>query len=376
MTRKILYVSGTRADYGLMRRTLRAVEESPDLSLEILVCGMHLDPAAGETVTELSADGFTIVGRVATHEYPRTGGGMARGVGRMIVEFTAIMEDRRPDVVLLLGDRGEMLAAAIAALHLNIPIAHIHGGERSGTIDEPVRHAISKLAHIHFVATTASRDRLIAMGERADNIFVVGAPGLDGLTSGLSADRCELARQAGLNPALPMALFLYHPVSQESEDAGLIADAILNALRQRAVQVVALMPNTDGGSEAVAAQVELRRVDPLVRVFTHLRRDAFVDWMAAADFMIGNSSAGIIEAASFGTPVVNVGPRQTLRERGANVIDADNDPQDLVRAIDLALATPRCAGENIYGDGRTAPRIASLLGTIELAGLLWKCNAY
>lgn len=376
MNRRVLYISGTRADYGLMRRTLRAIQDHPALDLEILACGMHLDPYAGETISEIFSDGFAVVDQVATHDNLRTGAGMARGIGQMIVAFTSILEDRRPDIVLLLGDRGEMLAGAIAALHLNIPITHIHGGERSGTVDEPVRHAISKLSHLHLTATAASRDRLIAMGERADDIHAVGAPGLDGLTDNVIATRDELAASLRLDPAWPIALMVYHPVLQEADSAGDTVNAILAALDERGIQVVALKPNTDGGSGAIADQLDRHGTNPRFRHFTHLPRDMFVSWMAAADFMIGNSSAGIIEAASFATPVVNVGPRQNLRERSANVIDAGNSKVEIGQAIDTALMASPSVIVNVYGDGFTAARVADILHRVDFTPLLRKCNAY
>jgi len=171
--RHICYITGTRADFGLMERALRAIDAEPGLTLSILVTGMHLDATYGGTVAEIRATGLSVAGEVPVTLAPATGATMARGIGAMLGGFVDQLEALRPDVVLLLGDRGEMLAAAIAAIHLNIPIAHIHGGERSGTVDEPVRHAISKLSHIHLTTTDGARQRLIAMGERADRVFVL-----------------------------------------------------------------------------------------------------------------------------------------------------------------------------------------------------------
>lgn len=376
MTRLVYYVSGTRADYGLMRHTLHAIAGHPDLSLGVVVVGMHLDRAFGETVKEIESDGFTIAGRFDTHETGKDGAGMSRSIGHTVVALTDLMNADRPDIVVLLGDRGEMLAGAIAALHLNIPIAHIHGGERSGTVDEPVRHAISKLSHIHFAATTASRDRLVAMGENPDLVFTVGAPGLEGLSDHAKRDRSAMANSVGLDPEKPVALFVYHPVLQEARDSGAIAEAILTALAARGIQVVAVKPNGDAGCEFVTEALERHSVGDDVRVFTHLHRSDFVNWMAVADVMIGNSSAGIIEAATFGTPVVNVGSRQNMRQRNALVIDVSNDPGAISVAIDRALQTSRGSGANVYGDGSTGPRIAGILAELPLENLLWKSNAY
>jgi GDP/UDP-N,N'-diacetylbacillosamine 2-epimerase (hydrolysing) len=375
--RKVCYISGTRADFGLMRSTLTAIRDHADLGLSIIVTGMHLSPEHGDTVREIEAANLSIAAKVPVPLTPATGATMARNIGAMTTAFTDALERAQPDIVLLLGDRGEMLAGAIAGLHLNIPVAHIHGGELSGTVDEPVRHAISKLSHLHLTATAASRERLIRMGEAATNIHVTGAPGLDGLADESFGDRLTVARQHGLNTDRPYALMVYHPVLQEADTAGADARALLDALHKAGVQVLALMPNADGGSEAVRQVLTEARGQNAVTVRTHLARPDFIAAMAHADLMIGNSSAGIIEAASFGTPVINVGRRQNLRERNANVRDIMAESAALNEAIGDALARGRFRVENVYGDGNTAARIADLLATTPLnAALMMKVNGY
>lgn len=376
MSRLVWYVSGTRADYGLMRATLQAIERNPDLRLGILVTGMHLTPHYGETVREIAADGFDIVGRLHSGEATSDGAAMARSIACMIAGFTDAMERERPDIVLLLGDRGEMLAGAIAAIHLNLPIVHIHGGERSGTVDEPVRHAISKLSHYHFTATEESATRLRRMGERDDSVVVVGAPGLVGLQGTAVRSRAELAAQAGFDPDRPIAVFVYHAVLQESDQSGTIAAIILDALAARGFQTIALKPNSDSGSDLIRAELEARAGYPSLVIETHLARPLFINWMAVADLMIGNSSSGIIEAATFGTPVVNIGARQHRRERNGNVIDAASDPDAVDAAIAAAAEAGRFPPANVYGDGASAERIATLLAGLSLDGVTWKSNAY
>jgi GDP/UDP-N,N'-diacetylbacillosamine 2-epimerase (hydrolysing) len=375
--RKVCYISGTRADFGLMRSTLTAIRDHAELGLSIIVTGMHLSPQHGDTVREIEAADLTIAAKVPVPLAPATGATMARNIGAMTTAFTDALESLHPDIVLLLGDRGEMLAGAIASLHLNIPVAHIHGGELSGTVDEPVRHAISKLSHLHFTATAASRERLVRMGEAATNIHVTGAPGLDGLTEEPLGDRLTVARQHGLNADRPFALMVYHPVLQEADTAGADARALLDALHRAGVQVLALMPNADGGSEAVRQVLTEAHGQKGVTVRTHLARPDFIAAMASADLLIGNSSAGIIEAASFGTPVINVGRRQNLRERNVNVRDVVAQPAALAAAITAALAQDRFPVQNVYGDGRTSERIADLLATTPLnAALMMKVNGY
>lgn len=375
--RRICYISGTRADFGLMRSTLQTIRDHAELDLSVIATGMHLSSIYGNTVEEIAAAGLRIAARAPVPLDPATGATMVRNIGLMLGAFTDALESERPDVVLLLGDRGEMLAGALAGIHLNIPVAHIHGGERSGTVDEPVRHAISKLSHLHFTATAEARERLIRMGEDPARIHVTGAPGLDGLTDADLPDRAEVARLHGLDPARPFALMVYHPVLQEAATAADDARALLAALTGAGLQVLALMPNADAGSDGVRAALSEAKGAAGVTVRTHLARPAFVAAMARADLMAGNSSAGIIEAASFGTPVLNVGPRQNLRERNANVVDVPAEPQAMAAGLARLLAHGRFPLQNVYGDGRAGERITRLLATAPLdAALLMKVNGY
>lgn len=375
--RHICYISGTRADFGLMRSTLQAIDRAVNLKLSVIVTGMHLDALHGETVREIEAAGLEIAARLPVPLEPATGATMARNIGTMLGGFVDAMEAQAPDLVLLLGDRGEMLAGALAAIHLNIPVAHIHGGERSGTVDEPIRHAISKLAHLHFTATQGSRDRLIRMGEDAAHIHVTGAPGLDGLQDLDIPDRADVAAAYGLDPHRPFALLVFHPVLQEATSAAADTRHLLDALAAAGVQILALMPNSDAGSAEVrsALHAAAGQADLILR--DHLPRDAFIAFMARADLMIGNSSAGIVEAASFGTPVINVGRRQNLRERNANVYDVPAEPAPLVQAIAAALVGGRLHATNVYGDGHAAERIIRLLSAAPLGpALLNKLNTF
>lgn len=377
MIRKICYVTGTRADFGLMRDTLIALRDMPGLELSIVVTGMHLSEKYGHTVEDIEAAGLPVSAMIEIDSGDATGATMARNLGNMLVGFVDVFEQLTPDLVLVLGDRGEMLAGALAAVHLNIPVAHIHGGERSGTVDESIRHAISKLAHFHMVATTDARERLVRMGERAADVYVTGAPGIDGIAALVDRSRQELMLEAGLEPDRPVALMVYHPVLQETQVAIAGAVAILDALQARRIQVIALKPNSDAGSDGIRALLEARRNESDLRVVTHFPRRSFVSWMAAADLMIGNSSAGIIEAASFGTPVVNIGSRQNLRERNANVIDAAIESHAISIAIEKALTHGRFAARNVYGDGQAVTRIADLLRNLSLEpSILMKSNAY
>lgn len=376
--RRIAYITGTRADFGLMQSTLRRIAEDATLRLDMLVTGMHMLAEYGMTIREIEASGLPIAGRVEIEPGPPTGLLMAENIGGMLRGLANHLDRLRPDLVLLLGDRGEMLAGATAALHLNIPVAHIHGGERSGTVDEPIRHAISKLSHLHFVATQASRTRLVQMGEDPAMVHVTGAPGLDGIRELAGQDKVELFGRYGLDPRRPTALLLYHPVVQEAADGARRTATILSALADMGLQVVALKPNSDAGSNDIRDLLQQRSEDDAAfQLATHLPRPDFLSLLRHVDVFVGNSSSGIIEAASFGTPVVNIGSRQNLRERNANVVDvAGETPMQLVTAISEALGEGRFPETNIYGDGTAGQRITELLRTVPLSSMANKCNAY
>lgn len=376
--RRVCYITGTRADFGLMKQTLRAIDEHPGLAVDVIVTGMHLSEAHGHTVDEIVASGLRVRATFPVTLEPANGATMARNIGLMTTAITGLLEQDPPDVILLLGDRGEMLAGAIAGIHLGIPVAHVCGGERSGTVDEPVRHAVSKLSHLHFTSTQGARERLVRMGEEPDRVWSVGAPGLDRLAEQCLPSRDAVLTALGLDPELPVALLVYHPVLQEADEAGAYARRIVEVLLSNNLQVVALLPNADAGSEDVRLVLAQTVGRPGFVLRTHLPREEFIALMAVADLMAGNSSAGIVEAATFGTPVLNIGRRQNLRERNRNVLDVDVD--SLNAGVKTLLARGRLSPDNIYGraDGGTAADgIAALLATVSLnAELLFKVNAY
>ena len=375
--RRICYVTGTRADYGLMQATLLQIAAMPSVDLSVVVTGMHLSESHGMTVNEIHATGFRIAVKVPVLLKPATGATMARNIGTMVTAFTDAFEAERPELVLLLGDRGEMLAGALAAIHLNIPVGHVHGGELSGTVDEPVRHAISKLSHIHFTSTVSARDRLVRMGELEANVHVTGAPGLDGLLDAPRAGRIEVAARYDLDASRPIALMVFHPVLQEADRAEADARAIMSALGEAGMQTIALMPNSDAGSYGVRQVLEDAMGTRGVSIHTHLARPHFLDAMSCVDVMVGNSSAGIIESASFGTPVINIGRRQNLRDRNANVIDVAAADAGLTTILKAIILKGRCSAFNIYGDGNAGLRIANLISSYDLSPvLLMKLNGY
>jgi GDP/UDP-N,N'-diacetylbacillosamine 2-epimerase (hydrolysing) len=360
-----------------MARTLGMMAQSAKYKLRVAVTGMHLSAKYGTTVHEIEAAGLEVLARIATEVDETSGKAMAAAIADTIRGLVTAFESWRPELVLLLGDRGEMLAGAIAAIHLNIPVVHLHGGERSGSVDEPVRHAISKLSHFHFVANLEARDRLLRMGEESSRVFVTGAPGIDGLQALASESREELCRQIGLDPRRPICLIVFHPVTQEAMHAGRQASAVLDGVLATCAQAIVLQPNADAGGDAVRAALARYQQHNDVRLLTNMSRARFVSWMATADAMVGNSSSGIIEAASLGLWVVNVGNRQQLRERSGNVVDVDPNAESITATLADVLVRPRQSWQNVYGDGCAAERIVALLETLPLSdAVLSKVNAY
>lgn len=373
--RRIVYLSGTRADFGLMASTLRRIASTRGLQLQLAVTGTHLSAQHGHTVDEVRASGIPVALEIPVDVLTRTGASMALAIADVVRGLTPFLERERPDALLLLGDRGEMLAGAIAALHVGVPVFHIHGGERSGTVDEPVRHAISKLASCHFAATEAARERLLRMGEAAERIHVTGAPGLDGLEELASASREECLAQLGLSSDFVLALF--HPVVQQAGEAAAQTRALVQALRGLGLPVLWLDPNADAGSREILDALDGEALPPGSRRLRHLPRAQFCAAMRHCAVMAGNSSSGIIEAASFGTPVVNVGSRQHMREHGPNVVDVEVQAEAIAAALQAQRSHGRWPCENPWGDGQAGARIARLLATLPLDGaLLEKTNSY
>jgi GDP/UDP-N,N'-diacetylbacillosamine 2-epimerase (hydrolysing) len=377
MKRRVCYVTGTRADFGLMESTLRQISVHPKLSLELCVTGMHLKRQYGLTVREIERTGLKIAARIPVKLCGSDGSEMACALAGTLRGLVTVFQRIRPDVVLVLGDRGEMLAAAIAAVHLNIHVVHIHGGERSGTIDESIRHAISKLAHFHLTATAGARARLIKMGERPEHVRCTGAPGLDGIRTVAKRSRPALCSEHSLDPDRPVALVVYHPVVQDAALEGERMGILLEGVLATGAQVLCLLPNSDAGGAAIRETIGSSNWRKGMRVVTHFPRADYVSWLAAADVLVGNSSSGIIEAASFGLPVINVGDRQVGRERSANVVDVPIDEGSIRRATLVALRAGRSRIRNVYGDGRAGKRIVESLTRLPLThDLLKKRNAY
>jgi GDP/UDP-N,N'-diacetylbacillosamine 2-epimerase (hydrolysing) len=367
--RRVAYVTGTRADFGPAESILHAIHTDPRLELSLIISGEHLCERHGRTEQVVRESGFPIGARLETLMASDSRAAMAAGIGVAIIGFTQAIEAIDPDVVMVLGDRGEMLAAAIVGSHLRKFVAHVHGGELSGTIDGSVRHAISKFAHLHYAATRGAAQRLVGMGEDPETVFVVGAPGLDGIQAAHTVDRISLSQRYGLEPSEPWALVIYHPdVLSDSADAEFTA--VLEGLSHYEGQLVMFTPNSDAGRDGIARQVREHTRARVVRV-TSVPRADYLALLAGAEFMIGNSSSGIIEAPGLGVPFICVGHRQDGRERGCNVLDVPPIPAAIAAAVkkatvDMEFRGRVAAAENPYGDGASGQRIADLLATAVL----------
>jgi UDP-hydrolysing UDP-N-acetyl-D-glucosamine 2-epimerase len=366
MKRTIAVVTTSRADYSHLYWPLRDLAAHPQIDLKLIVLGAHLSPEFGETVKEIEKDGFAIAARLECLLSSDTDVGMAKTLGLAVLSLADVLGQMRPDLLLLIADRYEMLAPAAVALTLRIPIAHIEGGEISeGAIDDAVRNALTKMSHIHFTSTERARDRVIAMGEEPWRVHRAGAPSLDHLRRSRLLGREELQQRLRLNLALPTVVVAYHPVTIV-RDTTQEADSLFAALAQTDGQILFCYPNSDAGSYAL-----LERTRAFVaardhaRVFVNLDAVTYWSLLGQVSLLIGNSSSGIMEAASFALPVVNVGLRQKGRERARNVIDVLPEQEQILAAIARARSTgfrQSLSGmTNPYGDGHAAKTIVQVL---------------
>jgi len=370
--RKVAVVTGNRAEYGILYWVLKEIQARPLLDLQLLVTGTHLSPEFGLTHQRIEEDGFPIAEKLEILLSADSESAISSSIGLGLISFAKAFERLRPDVVVLLGDRFETLAAAIAALVARIPIAHISGGIRSeGAIDEAIRHSITKMSHLHFTTMEAYRDRVIQLGEQPDRVFVTGTPSLDGIRQMRLLDRPELEQALGAELDSHYLLVVYHPVTLEAQTAGWQMDQLLYALAQSGRKCIFMMPNSDTGGRVIFSKIrEYVEQNSSSRVFVNLERELYLNLMRHAAAMVGNSSSGIVEAPSFGLPVLNVGDRQRGRIRAENVIDCGNEPEEIAQALERTLSTAfkdlvmGCV--NPHGDGYSSQRIVDLLENVQL----------
>lgn len=364
-------VTSSRSDFSLYVPLLRALRAHPSLQPEVIATGMHLAPAFGLTVRQIEEAGFTVQERVESLIPEGTPEAVAGSIGRGVVGFSKLFARRRPDVLIVLGDRYDMFPAALAALPFRIPVAHIAGGELTeGAIDDALRHSLTKLSHVHFVATPSYAARVLQLGEEPWRVAVVGALGVDHVRQTPRWPREVTATRFDLDLARPVALVTYHPVTLEYERTAEHVEHLLQALAAAQVPCVFTAPNADTSWTVIRAAIErFCAARPRARLVLNAGAEGYLNLMNVASLMVGNSSSGLVEAPSFELPVVNIGARQAGRVRGINVVDcgvrAEEIGAAMARACDPAFRASLRGMANPYGDGHAAERIAARLATLE-----------
>ena len=366
--RRIGVVTVARSDYGIYLPILRAIQAAPDLTLNLYVSGMHLSPEFGMTVKQIERDGFEIAEHIKILLSSDSPEGIAKSIGLGVIGFSQAYARSRPDLLMVLGDRFEMYSAAVAALPFKIPVAHIHGGEiTQGAIDDSLRHSITKLSHLHFVSTQEYANRVIQLGEESWRVVVSGAPSLDNLIAEQLLTWGDLSAKFGLLINEPQFVIVtYHPVTLEYEQAEWQVSELLAALDSCGKSIVFTLPNADTSGRIIRERIrDFVKSHPLSQAIENFGTQGYFSLMNLAAAMIGNSSSGIIEAASFELPVVNIGTRQTGRTRGKNVIDVDNSRESILEGIQKALDPQFRASlvgvQNLYGNGTASEKIMKTL---------------
>ena len=375
MSRKICIVTGTRAEYGLLYWVIKAISQAPDLDLQIVACGMHLAPEFGLTYREIESDGFPIDAKVDMLLSSDTPAGVAKSMGLGTIGFADAFARLAPDVVLVLGDRFEIVCAAQAAFVAGICVAHISGGELTeGALDDGFRHCITKLARYHFVAADAYRRRVIQLGEQPDCVFNVGDPGLDNIARQCLLDLDELCRYAQVQIPQPFLLVTFHPTTSDGPSSEIGLQALIEALDEfPEIGVLITKSNADAGGRSLNDMLDAytnARPGRVVAV-TSLGRVAYLSAMKNCAAVVGNSSSGIVEAPAMGVPTVNIGSRQRGRLKASSIIDCAQDRRSIAHAINQAL-TPEfrqkaATTTSLYGNCDASTLIVDKLSTLNVA---------
>ena len=377
--RKICVVTGTRAEYGLLRWVMQGIEESELLDLQLIATGMHLSPEFGFTVQDIQADGFRIDRKVEMLMSSDTAVGITKSMGLAMIGFADALAELQPDLLLVLGDRFEIFAAAASAMIARIPIAHLHGGESTeGAIDESIRHSITKMAHLHFVAADRYRQRVKQLGEQPEHIFQVGGLGIDNILRLDLLSRSELEEALDFKLAQRNLLITFHPVTLEHSTSGDQMNELLRALEELSdTGLIFTMPNADTDGRILFRQInEFCASHPLARAYTSLGQLRYLSCIKHVDGVIGNSSSGLSEVPSFHKGTINIGDRQRGRLRAASVIDCPADRTSITKAINQLFSRSFLASlpaiQNPYGNGGASATIVKILERISFDNLLKK----
>lgn len=382
--KRICIVTATRAEYGLLRPLIRRVQEDPELELLLAVTGAHLDARYGNTIEEIVRDGFPIDARLPILEDEDSQTGIASVMANAITAFTDYFVQRKPDMVVLLGDRYETMAIALAAMVCQIPISHIHGGETTeGAMDESIRHAITKMSYLHFTACEAYRRRVVQLGEQPDRVYNVGALGVENIKTLPLLSKTELAGQIGLSLEQPYALLTFHPVTLERQTQGGQLRELFAALeRFPTLRLIFTKSNADSGGGEINALIDeyVARHPRRAVAFFSMGYLRYLSAMRDCAMVVGNSSSGILEAPAFHVPTVDIGDRQKGRLAAASVLhceaEADSVAAAMKKAISPAFQRLCATAENPFGDGHTSEKIVAAMKEKLTEGISLKKSFY
>lgn len=377
--RTICVVTGTRADYGLLQWVMDGIRRDPELRLQVVATGMHLSPEFGMTYREIEADGFAIDRKLEILTGDDTPVGITKAVGRGVIAFADAFAELRPDIVVVLGDRFEILAAATAALIAGLPLAHLHGGEiTEGAFDDAIRHAVTKMSHLHFVAAEPYRQRVIQLGEAPERVFLTGGLGVDTIRKTRRLDRAELEAALDFKFGKKNLLVTFHPVTLEKDTAPAQMAELLKALDSLAdTSLILTLPNADTGSRVLIRMIEDFTANrPHARAYTSLGQLRYLSCLAEVDGVVGNSSSGLAEAPSFRKGSINIGDRQRGRLKAASVIDCAPDCASIQAALGKLYSSEFQASladvRNPYGEGGASEQVVDVLKRFDLCGLAKK----
>lgn len=369
-SRRIAVLTGKRGGYGAMKPMLRAIEEDPELELLLMVTDQHLNPQFGSTIAEVEAD-FRVAAAIDMEQVDGSPPARVAALGICLSKMAKALQDLKPDIIVLYGDRGEVLVTAIAALNMGVPIAHLQGGDRSGNVDELMRHSLTKLAHLHFPASEESAARIRGLGEEEWRIDVAGDNHVDPIVAGEFTDVTTLAPRFGLRNGEKPIVVLQHPETTRVRDNHADMQATLDAVLERGRRTIVVYPCSDQGYEGIVRAIESRRGHPGVSIHKNIDAPDFWGLISNAAAMVGNSSAGLIETPYFPTPAINLGDRQIGRLHAENVIHAEFGKDSVATALDTALedeafafTVARCSRP--FGDGLAHRRIVDRLKQVEL----------
>lgn len=357
--RKIFLITERRADYSRFKPILNLIDKDPDLDYDLVVTGLHLKEEHGYTINEIKKDGFKIFSTFQMfNEDEDSGAAMVRSFSNSLKEVTYSLQSSKPDIILSGFDIAANFAVTIAGAHMNIPVAHIQGGEVTGTIDESIRHAMTKFSHYHFAANEDAKKRIVKLGEISENVFNVGCPSIDAILQ--VKDNPQILEKYNLENNF--FLMLQHPVTSEIKQSEFQITNTIEAIVESGVNALVILPNNDAGFSKIINKIKSTKL----KYVDSLSIDDYVNLMKRSKALIGNSSSGIHETASFNIPTINVGTRQQGRLRSSNIIDVDYNKNEIIEAIKKCENLNGIESENIYGSGNSSKQIVSLLKTIDI----------